>query len=112
MAQPDSGLSGRRRRGDKRRAKRAAKHEERRAGAPMRIRKAANTCTVFGLLAILAGLFVNSDTPRFGADAYTEIVRQIAEVNAGIAWFAGVVLFVGGAILKALADLLDELRRP
>ena len=99
------------RRLEKRRAKRVAKEENQCSNAPRRIRGAARACFVFGFLAIFGGASINSDTPVFGDDAYTEIVRQTAEVGAGIAWLAAVVLFVGGALLKALADVLDELRR-
>ena len=47
---------------------------------------AAGWCVVFGVLSILGG-FAND-----------------------IAWLAGVLLLASAAVLKALADILDELR--
>ena len=105
------GFLNRKERAMKKQAKRAAEEEIRRIDAPSRIRTAASRCFVFGVLAILGGLFANANTPKFGGDAYTEIVKQTAEVSAAVVWLAAVVLFVGGALLKALADILDEIRR-
>lgn len=102
----------RRERHQKRVAKRDKKEDYKRRNASRRIRGAATTCFVFGALAILGGCARTWDTPEFGGDAYTEIVEQTAGVSAGVAWLAAVVLFAGGALLKALADVLDELRRP
>lgn len=93
-------------------AKIAAKKEHKRLNAPGRIRGAANTCFVFGVLAILGGVFGSTGTPKFGGEAYTEIVARLAAVSGAVAWLAAVVLFTSGALLKALADVLDELMRP
>lgn len=92
--------------------KHAAKEERKRREAPQRIRGAAGTCFFFGVLAILGGVFGSVGTPEFGGEAYTEIVARLAVVSGAVAWLAAVVLFTGGALLKAVADVLDELRRP
>ena len=102
----------RRERYERRVAKHAAKVDCKRYDAPRRIRGAATTCFVFGVLAILGGLFGDRETLRFGGDAYTEMVAQLSTISRAVAWLAAVVLFTGGALLKALADLLDELRLP
>ena len=91
--------------------KHAADKERKRREAPERIRRAAARCFVFGVLAILGGLFSAWGTPEFGGDAYTEMVAQLATISGAVAWLAAVVLFVAGALLKAQADILDELRR-
>ena len=101
-----------RERKEKRVAKHVAKEDYKRHNAPKRIRGAATTCFVFGALAILGGVFSASETPEFGGDAYTEMVAQLATISGAVAWLAAVVLFTGGALLKALADIVDELRRP
>ena len=101
-----------RERHQKRVAKHAARAEGKRRDAPRRIRGAATTCFVFGVLAILGGGFGSIGTPEFGGEAYTEIVARLAVVSGAVAWLAAVVLFTGGALLKAVADVLDELRRP
>ena len=93
-------------------AKHEAKADYKRHNAPKRIRGAATTCFIFGVLAILGGLFDASGTPKFGGDAYTEMVAQLATISRAVGWLAAVVLFTGGALLKALADVLDELRWP
>ena len=101
-----------RERHQKRVAKDTAKENHKRLNAPRRIRGAATTCFVFGVLAVLGGGFGSIGTPEFGGEAYTEIVARLAVVSGAVAWLAAVVLFTGGALLKALADVLDELRRP
>ena len=63
------------------------------------------------MLAILGGAFNNAGTPTFGGEAYTEIVERLAQVYGAVAWLAAVVLFATGALLHALADMLDEMRR-
>lgn len=95
----------------KRVAKRAAMEAQKLRDAPGRVRSSAHCCFFFGVLAILGGVLSAFGTPEFGGEAYTEIVARLAFVSGGIAWLAAVVLFVGGALLKALADTLDELRR-
>lgn len=91
--------------------KRAANEAHKRHNAPNRIRRAAKACIVFGVLAGLGGFFSQTATPEFGGDAYTEMVAQLASISGSVAWLAAVVLFTSAALLKALADLLDALRR-
>ena len=97
-------------RNERRAAKRAAEKERKRLQAPRRIRKGASACLVFGFLALLGGLASSAGTPTFQGDAYTEIVEQLAAVSGAVAWLAAVLLFTVSALLKALADILDELR--
>ena len=78
--------------------------------AVLRIRRAAGACIVFAWLAIVAGVFAAANSPSFGGDAYTAIVDQLATANAGVAWLAAVMLFVAAALLRALADIVTELR--
>ena len=92
-------------------AERAAKTRDRYQQAPQRIRKTARWCYGFGVLAVLGGVFNNAGTPTFGGEAYTEIVARLAQVYGAVAWLAAVVLFATGVLLKALADILDEMRR-
>ena len=91
--------------------KHAAQEERKRRKAPERIPRAAARCFLFGVLAILGGLFGAWETPEFGGDAYTEMVAQLATISGAVAWLAAAVLFVAGALLKSQADILDELRR-
>ena len=91
--------------------KRSANEVYKRINAPNRIRRAAKACIVFGVLAVLGGFLSQTETPQFGGDAYTEMVSQLASINSSVAWLAAVVLFTSAALLKALADLLDALRR-
>ena len=102
----------RRERHQERVAKDTAKKEHKRLNAPKRIRGAATTCLIFGVLAVLGGGLSSTGTPEFGGEAYTEIVARLAVVSGAVAWLAAVVLFTSGALLKALADVLDELIRP
>ena len=95
----------------KRTAKRADKEFYERQDAPSRIRGAAKACIVWGVLAVLGGFFSQIGAPEFGGDAYTEMVDQLASINGSVAWLSAVVLFTSAALLKALADLLDALRR-
>ena len=94
-----------------RRADKTAKPSDRYHQAPQRIRKTARWCYGFGVLAIVGGAFNNVGTPTFGGEAYTEIVARLAQVYGAVAWLAAVVLFAAGALLHALADILDEMRR-
>ena len=94
-----------------RRADKTTKTQNRYQQAPQRIRKTARWCYGFGVLAILGGTLNNVGTPTFGGEAYTEIVERLAQVYGAVAWLAAVVLFAAGALLKALADILDEMRR-
>ena len=73
--------------------------------------KQSRWCYGFGVLAILGGVFNNVGTPIFGGEAYTEIVARLAQVYGAVAWLAAVVLLAAGALLHALADILDEMRR-
>ena len=91
--------------------KHAAEQERKHREAPGRIRAAAKGCFVFGVLAVLGGVFSSVGTPTFGGEAYTEIVQRLATLSGAVAWLAAVALFVAGALLRALADILDELRR-
>ena len=79
--------------------------------AAVRIRRAARWCIIWGALAVAGGLLRTAASPEFGGDAYTEMVERLAAVSGGIAWLAAVVLFVAGALLRALADILDEQKR-
>lgn len=95
------------------RERRQKEEEKRQAdwhGAPNRIRSAAGTCKVFGWIAVAGGIGLAVDSPAFGGDAYTEIVSQLATGNGGIAWLAAVLLFVASALLRALGDILSEMR--
>ena len=78
-------------------AARSAKAKRQRSEAPERIRSAARGCIVFG---VLAGLF--------GAVSS----GQLADSDPVVAGVAMVALFIGAALLKALADILEELRHP
>ena len=91
--------------------KHADKEERKRREAPQRIRSTATGCFAFGVLAILGGIFSAVGTPTFGGEAYTEIVQRLATLSGAVAWLAAVVLLVGAALLRALADILDEQRR-
>ena len=95
----------------KRVKKHAAKEEHKRSSAPERIRGAARGCFVFGVLAVFGGIFESLDTPSFGGDAYTEIVAQLGGISGAVTGLAAVLLFTVCALLRALADILDELRR-
>jgi len=96
----------------KRVARRAAKEDFKRRDAPRRIRGAATACFVFGVLAVLGGVFGSIGTLECGGEAYTLIVARLAVVSGAVAWLAAVVLFTGGALLKVVADVFDQLRRP
>ena len=61
-------------------------------------------------MSVLGGCVGAWDSPKFGGDAYTEIVEQLSRVNAASAWIAAAILFAAGGVLKALADILEELR--
>ena len=114
MAESENPLSDRRdQRQRDRHQKRVEKHaaKEERRGAPERIRGAARACFIFGVLAVFGGFAESLDTPSFGADAYTEIVAQLGGISGAVAWLAAVLLFTVCALLRALADILDELRR-
>ena len=116
MAESENPLSDRRDqrqrdRHQKRVEKDAAKEEHQRRSAPERIRGAARGCFIFGVLAVFGGIFESLDTPSFGGDAYTEIVAQLGGISGAVAWLAAVLLFTVCALLRALADILDELRR-
>ena len=91
--------------------KQAAKTQDNYRQAPDRIRTAAGYCYTFATLAILAGTFNNVGVPTFGGEAYTEIVSRLAQISGAVALLAAVVLFAAGALLKAAADILVELRR-
>ena len=39
------------------------------------------------------------------------MVERLASIRGAIAWLAAAVLFAVGALLRALADILDEFRR-
>lgn len=79
--------------------------------APERIRTAARWCIVSASASIIVGFVTRWNTPTFKGDAYTEIVERITSVYGAIAWLAAVVLLVSAAVLRALADILDELRQ-
>ena len=95
---------------EKRVARQRAKAVGRQRYAPGRIRTAAGWCFIFGILSVLGGCASYWDTPEFGGDAYTEMVTRLAFINGSVAWLAAVALIVAGALLKALADILEELR--
>ena len=65
--------------------------------------------SINGSVAWLAAVVLFALAAKFGGDAYTEMVDQLASINGSVAWLAAVVLFVSAALLKALADMLDEL---
>ena len=105
-------MNQRDRRAQQRIERNVAKAEHLRQTAPARIRKAARACEIWGILAIIGGVLPGSlDAPKFGGDAYTEIVAQLADVRGAISWIAAMILFVVAALLKALADILSEQRR-
>ena len=105
-------MTQRDRRAQQRIEKNVAKAEHLQQTAPARIRKAATACEIWGILAMIGGILPGAlDAPKFGGEAYTEIVAQLADVRGAISWIAAMILFVVAALLKALADILIEQRR-
>ena len=80
--------------------------------APDRMRSAARMFMLGGAAAVLSGMSTSWNTPEFNADAYTEMVQRLASLNGTVFLVAAVLCFVAAALLKALADLVDQLREP
>ncbi|WP_428120703.1 hypothetical protein [Candidatus Poriferisodalis sp.] len=73
------------------------------SGPPQRIRAAARVCAWLGIL-LLVTLIA---TAVLGGGAYTDTVGELRNLNIAVALVAAIMLLMGTAVLRALADLYE-----
>ena len=76
--------------------------------APLRVLGAAKTCRNWAWLLLVPAVVAVVAAPEFGGDAYTWQVRYLSYVVAAVLVLATVVLFAVSAVLRAIADVLDQ----
>lgn len=74
----------------------------------LRVLGAAKACRNCAWLPLVPAVVAVVAAPEFGGDAYTWQVRYLSYVVAAVLVLATVVLFAVSAVLRAIADVLDQ----